>query len=138
LVNRYLIDVGGLDIQRGSVIGFVVETMCRCHAPFTFPEDIDAGLRVAKLGSSSVRYELGLFGAGESKTRADGHFIHAFVDRATQRPVPMPEQMRAALARLLSGRRLILERPVRRSGSPLARPNAAGTARGMSALARRL
>jgi acyl-CoA thioester hydrolase len=100
VVNRYLIDAGKLDIQRGSIIGFVVETMCRYHAPFTYPEDIDAGLRVAKLGSSSVRYELGLFGAGEDAARADGHFVHVFVDRTTQRPVPMPEQMRTALARL--------------------------------------
>ena len=101
LVSRYLIDVGGLDIQRGSVIGFVMETMCRCHAPFTYPEDIDAGLRVAKLGSSSVRYAPGLFGAGEDEARADGHFIHIFVDRTTQRSVSMPEQLRAALASLM-------------------------------------
>jgi acyl-CoA thioester hydrolase len=103
VVNRYLVDAGGLDIHKGAVIGFVVETMCRFHAPFTYPEDIDTGLRVAKLGTSSVRYELALFGVGEDIARADGHLIHVFVDRATQRPVPMPEQMRTALARLLSG-----------------------------------
>jgi acyl-CoA thioester hydrolase len=103
VVNRYLVVAGGLDIHTGAIIGYVVETMCRFHAPFTYPEDIDVGLRVAKLGTSSVRYELGLFGTGEDTTRADGHLVHVFVDRATQRPVPMPEQMRAALARLMGG-----------------------------------
>jgi acyl-CoA thioester hydrolase len=101
VVNRYLIDPGGLDIQSGAVIGFAVETMCRFHRPFTYPEDIDAGLRVGKLGTSSVRYELALFGAGEDTARADGHFIHVFVDRATQRPIAIPAQLREALARLL-------------------------------------
>ena len=71
VVNRYLIEPGGLDIQNGTVIGFAVETMCRFHRPFAYPEDVEAGLRVGKLGSSSVRYELGLFGAGEDIARAD-------------------------------------------------------------------
>ncbi len=101
VVNRYLIDPGGLDIHNGHVIGFAVETMCRFHRPFAYPEDVEAGLRVGKLGSSSVRYELGLFGRGEDDARADGHFVHVFVDRATQRPAPMPPQLREALARLV-------------------------------------
>ena len=101
VVNRYLIDSGGLDIQNGAIIGFAVETMCRFHRPFAYPEDIEAGLRVGKLGSSSVRYELALLGVGEEIARADGHFVHVFVDRATQRPIAMPHQMRQALARLL-------------------------------------
>ena len=101
VVNRYLIDPGGLDIHAGSTIGFVVETHCRFHAPFAYPEDIDAGLRVGKIGASSVRYELALFGKGDDKARADGHFVHVFVDRATQRPAPMPLQLRDALTRLM-------------------------------------
>jgi acyl-CoA thioester hydrolase len=101
VVNRYLIEPGGLDIQNGTVIGFAVETMCRFHRPFAYPEDVEAGLRVGKLGSSSVRYELGLFGAGEDIARADGHFVHVFVDRATARPAAMPARLREALARLV-------------------------------------
>lgn len=101
VVNRYLIDTGGLDIHTGATIGFVVESQCRFHAPFAYPEDVIAGLRVGKLGSSSVRYELALFGADGSRARADGHFVHVFVDRATQRPVPMPDRLREALKRLI-------------------------------------
>jgi acyl-CoA thioester hydrolase len=101
VVNRYLIGPGGLDIQNGAIIGYAVETMCRFHRPFAYPQDIDAGLRVGKLGGSSVRYELALFGRGEDKARADGHFVHVFVDRATQRPAPMPQQLREALTGLM-------------------------------------
>ena len=100
VVNRYLIGPGGIDIHAGSVIGFVVETMCRFYRPFAYPEDIEAGLRVTKLGSSSVRYELALFGAGEEVARADGHLVHVFVERSTQCPTTMPDQLRRALAAL--------------------------------------
>lgn len=100
LVNRYLIDPGGLDFHAGATIGIVVETGCRFHRSFSYPEDIEGGLRVAHLGNSSVRYEIGLFGLGEDEARADGHFVHVFVDRASRRPAPIPDRMRAALARL--------------------------------------
>jgi acyl-CoA thioester hydrolase len=100
IINRYLIDPGGLDIHNGAVIGIAVETTCRFHRSFAYPEDVEAGLRVAHLGTSSVRYEVGLFGAGEEDARADGHFVHVFVDRVSMRPAPMPERMRAALERL--------------------------------------
>jgi Predicted thioesterase len=100
LINRYLIDPGGLDIHAGEVIGIVAETGCRFHRSFSYPEDIDAGLRVARLGTSSVRYEVGLFGIGENEARADGHFVHVFVDRKTRRPVPIPPRLREALALL--------------------------------------
>ncbi len=103
LLNRYLIDAGQLDIHNGMVIGVAVETLCRFHKSFAYPETIDGGLRVGKLGTSSVRYEIGLFGAGEDDARAEGYFIHVFVERATQRPKPIPEPIRAALARLLVG-----------------------------------
>lgn len=101
LLNRYLIDEGGLDFMNGSVIGIAVETLCRFHKSFAYPENIDAGLRIGKLGTSSVRYEIGLFGEGESEARAEGHFVHVFVDRVTQRPVPIPAGIRAALERIL-------------------------------------
>ena len=97
LLNRYLIDHGGLDIQKGQVIGIAVETMCRFHKSFAYPEAIDGGLRIGKLGRSSVRYEIGLFATGEELARAEGHFVHVFVDRETQRPVAIPAQIRAAL-----------------------------------------
>jgi acyl-CoA thioester hydrolase len=101
LINRYLIDPGGLSITDSPVIGVAVETMCRFHSSFAYPEDVHAALRVGQLGRSSVRYEIGLFGAGEDEARADGHFVHVFVDRKTMRPASIPDRLRDALARLL-------------------------------------
>ncbi|MBL8699965.1 MAG: acyl-CoA thioesterase [Alphaproteobacteria bacterium] len=103
LVNRWLIDEGGFDILRSPVIGYAIETACRFHRPFAYPEPIEACLRVGHLGRSSVRYELGLFGVGENEARADGHFVHVFVDRATERPAPIPERIRASFERLRVG-----------------------------------
>jgi acyl-CoA thioester hydrolase len=101
VVNRYYIDAGGLDIYDGPVIGLVIETMCRYHQPLAYPETVDAGLRVGHLGRTSVRHEIGLFRAGEAEPAASGHFIHVFVDRATRRPAPIPDGIRAALERLV-------------------------------------
>ena len=103
VINGYLIEAGGLDINDGSVVGLAIETGCRFHRSFAFPELVEAGLRVGRLGTSSVRYEVGLFGAGEAEARADGHFVHVFVDRASMQPVPIPSRMRDALARLAGG-----------------------------------
>ena len=100
-VNRYLIEAGALDIHHGAVIGLVVETRCNYFAPIEFPQVVEAGLRVAELGRSSVRYEVGLFAAGEPVTAAHGHFIHVYVERATRRPVPLPEPLKQALQVLL-------------------------------------
>ena len=100
VVNRYLIDPGGLDIHKGAVVGIVAETQCRFFKSFAYPEIVDAGLRVGRLGNSSVRYEIGLFGEGEETARAEGHFVHVFVDRASNKPVPMPPGIRAALQRI--------------------------------------
>jgi acyl-CoA thioester hydrolase len=102
IINRYLIEAGGLDIHAATVIGIAVETACRFHRSLAYPETIDAALRVGKLGNSSVRYEIGLFKQGEDHAAADGHFIHVFVERASQRPVPIPPPIRAALERLLA------------------------------------
>ncbi len=101
LINRYLIDEGRLDFHSGPVIGLAVESLCRYYRSFAYPDIIDGGLRVGRLGSSSVRYEIGLFAEGEDQARAEGHFIHVFVERASQRPTPIPEPMRGALARLV-------------------------------------
>ena len=101
VVNRYLIDAGGLDIQNGSVTGLVVESMCRFHSPLAYPESFDAGLRVGKLGTSSVRYEVGIFRRNERWAAADGYFVHVFVERATSTSVPIPRPIRSALERIV-------------------------------------
>jgi acyl-CoA thioester hydrolase len=105
LINRYLIDQGGLDFREGPVIGLAVESLCRFHKSFAYPETVEGGLRVGRLGTSSVRYEIGLFSDDrlDLAARAEGHFVHVFVDRATQRPTAIPERMRAALQRLTTG-----------------------------------
>ncbi len=100
-VNRFLIEAGVLDIQTSPVIGLVVETGCRYRASVTYPEEVSVGLRVARLGTSSVRYELAVFRAGEDVAVAEAHFVHVYVDRATQRPVPIPDDARAAMRGLI-------------------------------------
>lgn len=100
-VNRWLIEQGVLDIHQGEVIGLVVETSCSYFQPIAFPETVHAGIRVAKLGNSSVRYEVGLFRDDDQIVSAAGHFIHVYVDRATGRPVPLPDPLRAALTKLV-------------------------------------
>lgn len=99
--NRYLIDEGGLDIHAGNIIGLVVDSGCSYFAPVAFPDQLEGGLAISKLGNSSVRYEIGIFKKGEHTAVAQGHFVHVFVDRAQRQSTPIPEQMREALARLL-------------------------------------
>jgi acyl-CoA thioester hydrolase len=101
IVNQYLIEHGALDIETGQVVGFVVETGCQYFAPITFPDVVTAGLRVAKLGNSSVRYEIGIFRNAEQGASAQGCFVHVYVDRATRRPTPLPATLRSALERIL-------------------------------------
>jgi acyl-CoA thioester hydrolase len=96
-VNTYLIERAGLDIHDGAVVGFVVSSSCDYFASIAYPDLIEVGLRVAKLGSSSVQYELAVFKAGEDEARAAGRFVHVFVDRASNLPVSMPEGLREAL-----------------------------------------
>jgi acyl-CoA thioester hydrolase len=100
VVNAFLVHEGGLDIEAGTVIGLCVESQCRYLSPVAFPELLDAGLRVAKIGRSSVRYEVGIFRLGERSAAAQGHFVHVFVDRTTRRPADLPARMRNALTRL--------------------------------------
>lgn len=102
-VNTYLIEVGGLDIHSGEVVGFVVSSSCDYFASIAFPERIEIGLRVAKLGNSSVQYELAVFKQGEDAACAAGRFVHVFVDRQSNRPVSISEYLRAALEQLLVG-----------------------------------
>jgi acyl-CoA thioester hydrolase len=90
-------------VAHGQVIGLVVETQCHYFAPLAFPQTIEAGLRVAHIGSSSVRYEVGLFAQGAPMTAARGHFVHVYVDRASQRPAPLPAPLKAVLQQLASG-----------------------------------
>ncbi|MDB6049271.1 MAG: putative thioesterase [Pseudomonas sp.] len=99
-VNNYLIQRGGLNIHDGDVVGFVVSSSCDYFASIAFPDLIEVGLRVGKLGNSSVQYELGVFKVGEDEASAAGRFVHVFVDRASNRPVPIPENVRAALESL--------------------------------------
>ena len=101
VVNGYLIAERALDIEKSGVIGLVVETGCKYFAPVTFPDAVHAGLRVAHLGTSSVRYEIGLFRNDDDGASAQGHFVHVYVDRTSRKPVPLPAAMRAALERIL-------------------------------------
>jgi acyl-CoA thioester hydrolase len=100
VINEYLIRVGGLDIHTGAVIGVCAESHCTFLASIAFPETVVAGLRVGKLGNSSVRYEIGLFASEDEKPLAEGWFVHVFVDRESRRPVPVSGELRAALERL--------------------------------------
>ncbi|MEM1140544.1 MAG: thioesterase family protein [Pseudomonadota bacterium] len=101
VVNAYLIEAGVLDIHKGDTIGLVVETQCRYFAPLAFPQTIDAGVRVARAGTSSVRYEIGLFTEGVEAIAAEGHFVHVYVDRETRRPVPLSDAFRRAITPLM-------------------------------------
>lgn len=96
-VNRHLIDAGLLDPVGGAVVGLVVETRCSYLAPVAFPDRLQVGLRVLKLGHSSVRYEPALFRNEDPLACAVGEFVHVYVDRASQRPVALPAPVREAL-----------------------------------------
>ena len=100
VVNAHLIEQGVLDIHHGRTIGLVIETQCNYFAGLAFPQAVEAGLRVARIGSSSVRYEVGLFAQGDRLTAAKGHFVHVYVDRETRRPVPLPAELKSVLEKL--------------------------------------
>jgi acyl-CoA thioester hydrolase len=98
-INRYLIEEGGLDIAAGAVIGLCVESHCVYKKQVAFPDPLEAGLRVAHIGRSSVRYEVGIFARSEAEAAAHGYFVHVFVDRDTRQATPIPTEIRAALDR---------------------------------------
>ena len=100
-VNTYLIEQGALDIHHGETIGLVIETQCNYFAPLAYPQLVQAGIRVGKLGSSSVRYEVGLFAQGQELSAAHGHFVHVYVGREDRRPCALPASLRAALSPLV-------------------------------------
>lgn len=99
-VNAYLIEQGALDIHRGETIGLVIETQCNYFESLAFPQTVQVGIRVARLGTSSVRYEVGIFGEGD-RTAAKGHFVHVYVDKLTRRPTALPPQLKSVLETLL-------------------------------------
>jgi acyl-CoA thioester hydrolase len=99
-VNALLVESGLLDIQHGAIIGLVVETGCQYHRSVAFPESVEAGMRIARLGTSSVRWEVGLFTAGHDAPAAQGYFVHVYVDRTSRRPVALPADWRMLLADL--------------------------------------
>jgi len=101
VVNQYLVEQGVLDIERSAVIGLVVETGCQYFSPVRFPDVVTGALRVARLGNSSVRYEVGIFRNEEPLTAAKGHFIHVYVERASCRPTPLPTALRQTLERIV-------------------------------------
>ncbi len=101
VVNEWLIREGLLDVEKGEIIGLVVETGCHYFEPLTYPETVTAAMRVAHVGNSSVRYEIALFGEGRESAAAQGHFVHVYVDRDTRRPTPLPEEWRRRLASLM-------------------------------------
>jgi len=98
-VNRYLIENGVLDIHdRDGTVGYVVETGCVYFRGVAFPDTLHLGMRVARLGTSSVRYELAVFRNDEDEASAEGHFVHVYVDRSTGRAAPIPDAVRALLS----------------------------------------
>ena len=99
-VNAHLIEQGVLDIHKGETIGLVVETHCNYFAPLAFPQTVEAGIRVAHRGTSSVRYEVGLFAEGEPLTAARGHFVHVYVNKESRRPQPLPHNFIQVLEKL--------------------------------------
>lgn len=95
--NSFLIERGGLDIHNADVIGLVVESACRYHAPVAYPDRLRAGVRVDKLGNRSVTYGIGIFAPGSDEAVANGHFVHVFVEREARTSTAIPTQIRAAL-----------------------------------------
>jgi acyl-CoA thioester hydrolase len=100
VVNAHLIEQGALDVRHGTTIGLVIETQCNYFSPVEFPQMVEAGLRVARIGRSSVRYEVGLFVQGEPMTAAKGHFVHVYVDREQRRPTDLPPKLKTVLEAL--------------------------------------
>lgn len=99
-VNRFLLDHGLLDLAASPVVGIVAETGCRYISQITYPDDVTVGIRVTKLGRSSVRYAVGIFRAAEDVASAEGHFVHVYVDRASMRPLPIPGFIGTVLERI--------------------------------------
>ncbi|MBI1202970.1 MAG: acyl-CoA thioesterase [Rhodopseudomonas sp.] len=102
-VNGFLIEQGALDIAKSEIIGLVVETQCNYFKPVAFPDTIRTGIRVSQIGTSSVRYEVGIFRNDDTTASAQGHFVHVYVDRTSGRPVALPETLKSVLGTLTGG-----------------------------------
>ena len=100
VVNKFLIERSQLDYSKGEVVGLVVETKCQYFAPIAFPDVVVAGIKVAHIGTSSVRYEIGLFKNDEEKPAAEGHFVHVYVTRSSNKPTPLTSEMRSILEKI--------------------------------------
>ena len=100
VVNKFLMEERQLDYSKGEVVGLVVETKCQYFAPIAFPDVVVAGIKVAHIGTSSVRYEIGLFKNDEDKPAAEGHFVHVYVTRSGNKPTPLSTEMRSVLAKI--------------------------------------
>ncbi|PAP74996.1 acyl-CoA thioesterase [Rubrivirga marina] len=100
-VNRWLIDAGLLDVETAETIGLVVRTECDYFAPVAFPQSVEAGVAVERLGTSSVTYRVGIFADSDDAARAAGRFTHVYVGRQSRRPAPLPDAWRTALDELL-------------------------------------
>jgi acyl-CoA thioester hydrolase len=103
IVNQYLIEHGVLDVERGPIIGLVAETTCRYFSSIGFPAKINVGLRVGHIGSTSIRYEVGLFKDDEDVASAQGHFVHVYVNRESGRPIAMPDALKSVATQLMPG-----------------------------------
>ena len=101
-VNQFLIESGALDIHHGEIVGFVVDSGCSYFSPIAFPDTVHVGIRVAKLGNSSVRYEIGIYRNDDPLPAAAGHFVHVYVERSSNRSVPIPAAVRNVLATIAS------------------------------------
>lgn len=99
-VNQFLIEQGVLDIHNDQLVGYVVDSACAYFSQLSFPDLLHVGLRVSKLGNSSVRYEIGIYRNDDPVPAAAGHFVHVYVDRSTNKPVTIPDNVRAVLSRL--------------------------------------
>jgi len=100
VVNKWLVDNGLLEIGKSDVIGLVVGTSCDYFSPVSFPDAVTAGLRAAKIGSSSVTYEIGLFRNDETTASAQGSFVHVYVDEKNRRPFPISDKMKEKLGKI--------------------------------------
>jgi len=101
-IAAFLMKEGGFEPERAEIIGYAVENGCRFHKAVAYPDEVHVGLKVVHLGRSSVRYALGIFKNDEDEAAADGHFVHVFVERRSERPAPIPEPLRAAMLRILA------------------------------------
>jgi len=106
VINHFLINRGGLNPTKSASIGFCVESQCSFKAPLEYPDIVEAGLYVSKIGKSSVTYEIGIFKKGDPMLKANGHFVHVFVDSETRKPKQIPADILSALTSILSTSKL--------------------------------